>query len=112
LGVSKARIGDLRHRITIESLTLAGDGQGGSSETWATFATVWASVEPVKGGERFFSEQIQYQRTHKIIIRHLTGINSTMRISFDGRTFQIKAIRRADERKFFMLIDAEENQGT
>jgi len=112
LGVSKATIADLRHRIIIQSLSLAGDGQGGQVETWATFATVWAKVEPVSAKERFFSDQMQYQRSHKITIRHLDNVTNTMRVSFDGRIFQIKGVRRPDERKFFLFIDAEENQGS
>lgn len=88
------------------------DDQGGFTETWADAFTVWASVEPVSSRERLFSQQIQYQRSHKVIIRWRTGITQEMRFTFDSRTFQIKGVRRFDERRFYMIIDAEENQGT
>ncbi len=105
-------IGELRQRIVIQTLSTAPDDQGGSTETWTTFATVWAKIEPVSSRERYYSEQIQYQRSHKITMRYLAGVTNTMRISFDSRTFQIKGTRRLDERRFWMAVDVEENQGT
>jgi hypothetical protein len=35
-----------------------------------------------------------------------------MRLNFDSRYFQIKGIRRPDEKKFYLILDLEENQGT
>jgi SPP1 family predicted phage head-tail adaptor len=110
--VSIARIGSLRHRIKFQTLSRATDGQGGFTETWTDLATVWAYVKPVSAREKMISNQIQYQRSHEVIIRHRTGITQEMRFLYDGRTFQIKGVRRPDERKFYLIIDAEENQGT
>lgn len=112
MGVSKVRIGDLRHRITFQTLSRVSDGQGGFTETWTNLATVWAYVRPVSSRERTFAAQVQYQRSHEVIIRHRTDITQEMRFTYDSRTFQIKGALRPDERKFFLFIDAEENQGT
>lgn len=112
LGVSQVRIGDLRHRITIQSVSLVSDGQGGGTSTWTDVATVWAYVRPTSARERQFAEQIQYQRSHEVIIRHRDDVTQEMRFTFDSRIFQIKGVRRPDERKFFLIIDAEESQGT
>jgi len=112
LAVSKSTIGELRHRITFQNLTLMPDGQGGSDEVWADAFTVWASVVPKNKSERLFSAQIQYQRTHQIIIRWREGVSTEQRILFKGRVFQIHAFSNYDERRFFITIDAEENQGT
>lgn len=110
------KIGALRHRITIQKLNLTRDGQGGQTETWSDFSIVWADVQPVSANERLYTRQIQYQRSHKVIIRYLEDltkdVTSTFRFLFDSRTFQIKGIRRLDEKKFWLLIDAEENRGT
>lgn len=112
----KTSVGNLRHRITIQSLSLTEDGQGGSSQSWADLATVWAQVEPVSTRERLYAEQIEYQRTHKVVIRYLAdltaGVTHTHRFLFGGRTFQIKSVRQDIEKKFWTFIDAEENQGT
>jgi len=115
LGVSKTRIGNLRHRITFQFVTHVSDGQGGTIATWNNLVsnpTVWAWVKPISSKERNFSNQIQYQRSHVVTIRHRTDITQDMRFLFDGRTFQLKGNFRPDERKFYLIMDAEENQGS
>lgn len=102
------KISELRHRITIQQMSRTTDGQGGWTESWADFATVWAKVKPMSAKERTFSQQIQENVTHKIVIRWLADVDSEMRISFEGRIFQIKGKIREDERRWFMEIMAEE----
>lgn len=106
-------IGALRHRIQIQSLTLTPDGQGGQTESWTDLAAVWADVQPVSASERIYSRQTQYTRTHKVVIRYLEDLTSSVstahRFLFDNRTFHIRGIRKMDEKKFWLLIDAEEN---
>ena len=112
MGIDKARIGDLRHRITLETLSRVSDGQGGFTETWSTLATVWAFIKPISSRERLFAESIGYQRSHEVIIRHRTDVTQEMRFTYDSRVFQIKGVKRPDERKAYLILDAEENQGT
>ena len=115
MGVNPTRIGALRHRVTFQYLTRTTDGQGGFTSTWADMPSlpeVWGEVTPAKTYERFFSEQIQYQRSHQVIVRYRTDLTQEMRMLFDSRIFQIKGIRKPDERKFFLVIDLQENQGT
>lgn len=107
-----AKIADLRHRITFQSLVRTPDGQGGFTESWVNFASVWAKIEPSSARERYFSQQIQPTITHKLTIRWLEGLKTEMRISYLDRIFQIHGIRREDERRFFMMIDAEEGVGS
>lgn len=105
-------IGTLRHRITIETVTLTPDGQGGSTAAWSTFATVWSRLEVLGATQRLFAGELQTQRTHKITLRYLLGVTTTMRVVYQGRTFQIHGQRDLDERKFYMQLDVEENQGS
>lgn len=115
MGVNPTRIGALRHRVTFQTLTRTADTQGGYTSSWADMVvnpTVWGEVTPAKTYERFFSQQIQYQRTHQVIIRYRDDLTQEMRMLFDSRIFQIKSIRKPDERKYFLIIDLEENQGT
>lgn len=97
------------HRITIETATHATDSQGGKATTWSTYATVWAELKPVSAGERNFGQQLEYQRSHKCNIRYLAGVTTAMRVIFDSRYFHIKGIRAPDEKKFFMILDLDEN---
>lgn len=110
--ITQLNIAELRHRIAIQSITEVSDGQGGKTESWSTVATVWARIEPVSSRERLYSDKLEYQRTHKIAIRYRSDITNDMRILFNGRYFQIKAVYSPDEREAYTFIDAEENQGT
>ena len=112
MGSTIERIGALRHRITIQQVTRTSDGQGGFTELWnnlATTPTVWAKVSPVNKSERLFMQQLEYQRTHKIIIRYRSDLTTDMRISFSNRIFHIKAFTNVEERSVYLQIDAEEN---
>ena len=105
-------IGDLRHRITFQTLSRTPDGQGGFVESWSDLVTVWARVKPVSSREKLYGQRLIYQRSHEVIIRHREDVNQEMRFLYDGRTFQVKGARAPDERRFFLIVDAEENQGT
>lgn len=102
------KIADLRHRIKIESLSRAADGQGGWTETWTHFAETWAKISPKSAREIYFSQRIQQNVSHEIVIRNLDGLTSEMRIVFGTRIFQIRGIKRENEEKWFIYIDAEE----
>ena len=109
---SSTLIGKMRHRIKFQSLTLASDGQGGSVETWVDFAEVWAHVKPTTGKERIYAQRVEDIQDQTIIIRYLAGINTTMRIIFEGRILQIKDITNDVESKFWQSITTSETPGT
>lgn len=83
------RAGLLRHVITIEQVTETQDDSGSVVETWATFKKVHSTYEPQSGTESFKEDQQQAFETVKFRIRYLAGITPKMRVSFDGRLFDI-----------------------
>lgn len=105
-------LAELRHRIKFQNLVKTSDGQGGFTEEWTDVVTVWAKVEPANTSERLFAQQIEMQRSHKVVIRYRSDITQTMRFIFSNRTFQIKSVMAPDERKRYLFIDAKENEGT
>ncbi len=113
------KIRDLKHRIKFQQMGRVADGQGGWIESWTDFTPpqhsapeVWAEVKPASAGERYFAQKIEMIVTHKICIRWLDGITQEMRIIFENRIFQIKGIRRENEERWFMLIDAKEGEAS
>jgi len=92
------KIGKLRHRITIQDKVTVPDGYGGMTSTWQDVATVWASVEPLKGKELYEAHQMKAELTHRVRIRYVEGIKPQMRIVFRGRELAIEAIIDAEER--------------
>lgn len=110
--ITQLPISELRHRITIQTLALTSDGQGGFTEAWTDVATVWAQVKPVNANERLFAQKLEPLVTHLITIRYRSDITSTMRVSFDSRTFQIKAPYSPDERNAYLVFQAVEDSQT
>lgn len=83
------RIGPLRHRIALQSASDSQGEYGYVEKTFSTYATVWASVEPLSGRELLSSQQMHAETTHRIRLRYLATVVATDRISFDSRTFEI-----------------------
>lgn len=108
MGCSEIGVNQLQHRIVIQTRSQASDGAGGVTETWSTFATVWASIEPMRANEVFWARHLEARVTHKVIIRYLANLTTSMRFTFGGRTFQIKGVRNLKEENRWLEIVAEE----
>ena len=101
---------DFRHRITFQEAQKTPDGSKGFTVEWTFVAEVWASVEPVSGRERFFSQQIKAEVTHKVKIRYKSGITEAMRILHRERVFLIESIIDINERQEFIEIRCMEEK--
>jgi SPP1 family predicted phage head-tail adaptor len=102
------RAGLLRHRIQLQSRTLAANSLGEPIETWSTYATVSARISPLSGRERWAAMQHAAETTHRIEIRAKAGIKAEDRIIFETRTFRIDAILDKDERGIEMQLLCKE----
>lgn len=80
--------GKLRHRVRIEQYAnvldefgepVRGD-QGEHVKAWLEVATVWAAIEPLSAREFMQSASLQSQITARIVIRHRSGLDASMRI--------------------------------
>lgn len=104
----EAIISKLRKRITIQSVTRVSDGVGGFTESWSTFATRFAAIEPTKAFQIRWADHLEHRVTHKITLRYLSGVTSDMRVVYGSRTFHIRAIRNPEERNRFLELICEE----
>jgi len=102
------RAGQLRHRITIQSVGSSYDDYGDLSNSWSTLATVWASISPISGKEERIADQMQGVETHSIKIRYRSGVTAQNRILFGSRTFEIMSVKDWNERNVFIEILAKE----
>lgn len=106
-------------RIQIQAGTLAADGYGGQTRTWATLASAWAIASPGSGRESFDGGQPQSRVLYKFVIRYRSIFKDTAtvgayRIFFDDRYFNVQYVRPlgADMKTFgrqFQEFTAEEN---
>lgn len=90
--------GKLRHRVAIQAPATAQDAYGEAIVTWGTVATVWASVEPLRGRELMDAQQTQSEISHRVRMRGRTGVTTQMRVLFEGRAFQVEAVLNPAER--------------
>lgn len=84
----------LRHRITLQSRTATQDGTTGETTfTWTNaVADEPAEVVPLSGREFIQSGATQAQVDTRMTIRWRSGIEPTMRVVFDGNSYQITAV--------------------
>lgn len=93
-----ARIGNLRERVTIQTLETSRDGFGGIVETWETMTTVWASVQNITGREVLAAQQTNAEISHRVTMRYLDNVVPTMRLLWGTRILDINAALDADGR--------------
>ncbi|MBU3100666.1 MULTISPECIES: phage head closure protein [Clostridium] len=85
-------IGDLRHRITLQKLTTIINENGFESDVWQDYKTVWAAVSNLTGREYYQAAAIQAEKTVKFLIRNIEDLDTSMRILFKDKQFNITTI--------------------
>lgn len=101
-------VGRLSQRVDIEEYTTSDDGMGGTTTTWSTLDTVWADIKPLTGDEKMRLGEYQSDLTHKIKIRYRSDVDSEKRVSYNGRTFNIKYLLNRDEKDAYLEMTATE----
>jgi len=102
-----ARIGKLRHRLTIERETLTDDGGGGAAAVWEEAGTVWAAIEAVSGKETVEAGRIAGRATYAITIRYRSDLEPAMRFRLGNELFEIKSLLDPDGRSRFLTCQCE-----
>ena len=98
----------MRHRVTLQAITRSTDGQGGYTETWGNVADLWASIEPVKGWEKYQAAQTETPITHNITMRYRSGVTTAQRLLYGMRVFDIKECLNEGEDNALLKIKAME----
>ena len=80
--------GKMDQRLVIQTATESKGSSGEDLESWATWKTVWGSVEPLTAREWFGSRQANAAADYRFKIWYLAGVDTkTKRISWDSRIF-------------------------
>ncbi len=104
-------IGGKRYLFTLERRTEALDGFGQESLTYTDIGTAWGSLEAVGARERFESQQVKAEVSHRITIRHTNlaaSITAADRLTLGARTFDIVTPMDKDGRRRELEIVALE----
>lgn len=102
------RAGDLRKRVLIEQRATTQDTFGEQVQTWTTFASAWAAIDPLSGREMLAAQAFNQEVTHSIEIRYISGVNARMRINYGGRLFNINAVLNENERNRKLVLTCSE----
>jgi SPP1 family predicted phage head-tail adaptor len=100
-------IGDLSRRLVLEAPVETDDGAGGVTRSYASAATVWASITPVGASASVVAQALGDTVTHRIVIRPGPALTTQHRFRDGARVFTIATIREREDRRF-LEIDAQE----
>jgi SPP1 family predicted phage head-tail adaptor len=100
--------GQFKNRISFEKLDGYEDALGQYREEWVQDVSVWCMIKTVQGREYFTAAASQSEKTYRFVIRYRSGINSTMRIKYNGRIFDIDSVINDDELNKTLTIIAKE----
>jgi SPP1 family predicted phage head-tail adaptor len=89
-------VGDLRRRVALQAATDALDDYGQAIRTWATYATVWASVVSTPGSEPQSALMQSSVTTYTITMRYRTDVLPTHRMIYGEITLNIVGISTID----------------
>lgn len=92
------RTGQLRHFVRLERDDGTQDAAGQHRESWSTYASVYAAIEPASGREYQLAGQTQAEVNTPVRIRYLAEVKPKDRVVWNGRTFEIVAVLSKDER--------------
>lgn len=96
--------GRLRERVTIQQESQANDSMGGGARGWADVATVWASVEPLRGMEQLQAMQLEISVSHKVIMRYRPGVTAKNRLLWGDIALNIREATNPDRKKMFLQL--------
>lgn len=104
------KIGDLRHRVTVQEAVKTPDGHKGFTVSWRDLFTAWASVKPLSGREYFTAHQMAAEITHRVKIRYRQEITVKMRIKHEDRVLNIESIIDLEEKHLVLEILCREEK--
>ena len=102
------RIGDLRHRVTLQGISdTVGDG-GEKVRTYQTIANVWAELKPSQIPVRTRAGRIEFVASFTITCPYAANYLTARRIVLGARTFQVQSIINLGEQQRYIIFQCEE----
>ena len=93
------RAGRLRHRVTIQRpVNMQSEYGSKTGYAWEDLATVWASVEPLRGREFLDAEAEGAEVTTRIVIRYRENVGPACRVVWGTRAYDVVSTLSVEER--------------
>ena len=95
--------GKLDRRVTLQRYGETGrDEMNAPVVEWSDLATVWASYEPIRDGEKFRAGETAAGLSARFVIRyssHVADVNPKDRLVFSGVTYAIVGVKETGGRR-------------
>jgi SPP1 family predicted phage head-tail adaptor len=92
-------IGELRHRIIIQTCTYNRNVYGEAVPNWTTSDTRWGKVEDLSGRELYRAKQVNSEVDVKVTFRYNSALTAKNRLMYGTRVLEIAAVLDPDGRK-------------
>lgn len=103
----RASIASRPHQVTLSNPGApVPDGEGGSTQTPVTLATVMASIVPATARdlERITSGTVLAQASQVVTIPYVPGVTSRTSVQFKGRVLSVLGITNPEERNIELIL--------
>lgn len=84
-------IGAMRFQVTIQQLIGTLEPEGQETQTWQTFATRFAKIEPTSGREYVAAGGIFADVNTVITMRWIEGVTAKMRVVYGSHVYHVLA---------------------
>lgn len=101
------RAGELCHRVTIQHKTTVYDEYNYETEAWTEFKRLWGKISFLSVKDGLTAKAAGSETTARLKLRKRDDIDSCMRVSFDGQTFQIVSPPKPDNEngRIYMTLE-------
>ncbi|MBT2736162.1 phage head closure protein [Bacillus sp. ISL-7] len=101
--------GEFKHRIIFQQINIVKDELGQELKEWTDFKSVWCMIKTIQGREYLAAAATQNENTVRFVVRYASDIDSSMRIVYKGRLFEIVAppINDDEQNKTLTIITRE-----
>ena len=101
------RAGELCHRVTIQHKTTVYDEYNYETEAWTEYKKLWSKIEFLSVKDSLTAKAAGSETTARLKLRKRDDIDSSMRVLFDGQTFQIVSPPKPDNEngRIYMTLE-------
>ena len=101
------RAGELCHRVTIQQKTTVYDEYNYETEAWTEFKKLWGKLDFLSVKDSINAKAAGSETTARLKLRKRDDIDSSMRVLFDGQTFQIVSPPKPDNEngRIYMTLE-------
>jgi SPP1 family predicted phage head-tail adaptor len=104
----KPSAGALDRRIALRRWQDQPNSAFGIDQTYDAGVTVWGRIEPVGGSVYYGSKQTGDSVSHRITVRHVTGITAEHVAECDGVRYRVRRVSDLAGERRFTVLEVEE----